>query len=990
MINNFIMEHVHSFQGLTAAMLSHALIPALVVLLGITACSRQPEATNQGLSAPQDPATLPRSNAGVQMPDRKAKAGTVAHLAPARLGGFSLKGGWELIAAPKLNVGGSELSLAGVNTSDWFDATVPGTVLTTLVDQGVYPDPYYGLNNLAIPDTLCRMSWWYRVSFTLPEGLPEPADGFSSLHLDGINYRAEAWMNGAHLGDIHGAFTRGNFDITRHLNRGGENVLAIHIIPPPHPGIPHEQSALAGMGPNGGQLCLDGPTFISSEGWDWIPGIRDRNIGIWQDVRLKFDGGVRIDDPQVISTLPLPDTTRASLTIRSGLVNVGETPLELILRARMETIDIVQRLSLAPGERRSIEFGPQEYQMLVLQNPRLWWPNGYGNPELYTLELTAESAKGQVLDRQSVRFGIRELSYELSIDAPGKPNWRVEYRPTVALASGKPVIDNQNRREVVPGTWIPSLVPGADPGLFTPVNDTLMGPFMVIRVNGQRIFCKGGNWGMDDGMKRVSRERLEPYLRLHRDANFNLIRNWTGESTESVFYELCDEYGMMVWNDFWMSTEGYNLYPLDEDLFLDNARDVVRRFRHHPSVVVWCPRNEGYAQKKLEEGLAGIVASEDGTRLYHGNSRNLNLRPSGPWNYFPDPSSYFTREAGGFNSEMGTASVPTAESIRKFIPAEDLWPIGDVWHYHDLHIDERSTWAYQKEYIEAVQADFGRPAAGLEEFCRRAQFLNYRSHRAMFEAWNSRIWDNTSGLLLWMSHPAWPSMVWQTYTWDYETHGSYFGSRKACEPVHIQLNLPDLSVAVINASLKSYPSAQAELAVYDLNGTELLRQDTVISLPSNRKSDCFSSMHSVLPGELVYFKLMLRKPDGELLAENGYWHNPANLRDLSGLYRLASGQLSCTMSNAAEAGGQRLQIEIANTSTVPVVDIKLNLRNAASGKAILPAYFTDGYFTLLPGERKKIALEAPELGRFPQAITAEAFNCERTEILQMPGRTVVR
>ena len=192
----------------------------------------------------------------------------------------------------------------GFDTSEWFDATVPGTVLTTLVDNGVFPDPYFGVNNLLIPDTLCRTQWWYRIEFPTPQ---QAAGKQVQLLFNGINYRADIWLNGHSLGNITGAFIRGNFEIGDLLLPEGLNVLAVRVSPPNNPGIPHEQSSTAGMGPNGGQLCLDGPTFISSEGWDWIPGIRDRNTGLWQDVRLRLCGDLELLDPQIVTDLPLPE-----------------------------------------------------------------------------------------------------------------------------------------------------------------------------------------------------------------------------------------------------------------------------------------------------------------------------------------------------------------------------------------------------------------------------------------------------------------------------------------------------------------------------------------------------------------------------------------------------------------------------------------------------------------------------------------------------------
>ena len=978
---SIFMDPLHQLPQSPSSLFSLTLIASILMAtaMGSYAGVLQ-EATNKGLSAPQNPATLPRSFAAVEMPARKAKQAVRTRLEPDSNGNLILRDGWEMsVESPALPTPAA-LSKPGFNTANWHNATVPGTVLTTLVDQGLFPDPYFGLNNLAIPDTLCRTPWWYRIAFVLP---PERYGKRTTLEFEGINYAAEVWFNGRALGQIKGAFIRGIFDITGLLQPSGENILAVRILPPPNPGIPHEQSAAAGMGPNGGQLCLDGPTFISSEGWDWIPGIRDRNIGIWQDVKLRFSGEVRLEDPQVITILDLPDTTTAYLSINAGIKNMGDQDESVLLRARIEDVEIEQEFRIGAGQLVKASLSPEHFEALILQNPRLWWPNGYGHPELYRLELQLTDQQGLLLDRTSLRFGIRELSYELNVDAPGRPNRRVEYRPVNVLASGKPFLDNLKRREVIPGTWIPGLMPEADTALLSMLGDPLMEPFLVIRVNGRRIFCKGGNWGMDDGMKRVSRERLEPYMRLHRDANFNMVRNWTGESTEAVFYELCDEYGMLVWNDFWMSTEGYNLYPMDEALFLANARDVVLRFRNHPSIAIWCPRNEGFAQPGIEEGLAAIVAAEDGTRLYQGNSRHLNLRPSGPWNYFPDPSQYFVRESGAFNTEMGTASVPTAETIRKFIAPEDLWPIGDVWHYHDLHIDEASTWAYQKEYLEAIDSDFGQTANSLDEFCRRAQFINYRSHRAMFESWNSRLWQNSSGLLLWMSHPAWPSMVWQTYSWDYETHGSYFGSKKACEPLHIQMNLPDQKIVAVNTSLRSFSAAHASLNVHDLTGVVIHRQEVTIDFKANSLTECFNTSLPESALGLLYFRLQLRDADGRVLSENAYWHNPGNVRDLSDLMTVPQVGVSGSMAEEA-AGRKSMRFVLTNKSEHPAVDIKMNLRSSGTDEAILPAFFSEGYFTLLPGESRIIELNAPAMPATECYISAEGFNVPRIPIVKIP------
>ena len=195
------------------------------------------------------------------------------------------------------------------------------------------------------------------------------------------------------------------------------------------------------------------------------------------------------------------------------------------------------------------------------------------------------------------------------------------------------------------------------------LDDSRAAPYLVIKVNGVRIAARGGNWGMDDSRKRVSREHLEPYFRLHRDANLNIIRNWVGQNTEQVFYDLADEYGLMVWNDFWESTQNYNVEAQDPALFLDNVRDTISRFRNHPSIVVWCGRNEGVPQPIINEGIIDLVRALDGTRYYFPSSNQVNLQNSGPYKYM-DPTLYYTTLNHGFSVETGTPSFSTLESFR--------------------------------------------------------------------------------------------------------------------------------------------------------------------------------------------------------------------------------------------------------------------------------------------------------------------------------------
>jgi len=941
------------------------------VLLGVQSLQAQYE-LNFGLYSKQPENELPKSKATYVPPIKKDYKHIAGELLKDDEGNHTIYKGWEMCEAYKLFEEDNSLWDTSLNKPNWYNAIVPGTVLTTLVDQGIYPDPYYSINNLHIPDTLCRMDWWYRVEFNAPKD--EDCEDYELL-LNGINYKADIWLNGKRLGNMAGAFKRGVFPTKGILKEGEKNILAIHIFPPNNPGIPHEQNKLS-FGGNGGALCLDGPTFISSEGWDWIPGIRDRNIGIWQDVKLIKVNKVKIEDPFVITDLPLPDTTYADLIIRATLNNISGQKQEITLRGKIENIIFSKKIILSKGEIKEINIDRNEFSQLRIQNPKLWWPNGYGEQPLYNLQLSIEQ-DNKILQTKNIRFGVRELSYELMAQSEAKENVRFNYSPTDSRDAGKPSFNNKKavklEKTQYPDIFVPTFESGAEKYINKITeNEEKDNPYLTILVNGKKIFCRGGNWGMDDGMKRVSRERLEPYIKLHKEMGFTMVRNWTGETTEELFYSLCDEYGLLVWNDYMMSTQTFNLEPLDHKLFLDNAKDIVRRFRNHPSIAIWCPRNEGYAPAALEDSFQKIIITDDGTRHYHGNSMKLNLRPSGPWHYLVKSMEYLTDHSDGFTTELGAPSIPTANTIRKFIAKEDLWPIGDVWYYHDLHI-ESFDW---KDYIRDVNRIGKEESKNIDEFAARAQFKNYILYRNMLEAWNNKMWNHASGILLWMSHPAWPSMTWQTYSYDYETPGSYFGAKKACEPVHIQWNCVNNQLQVINTTLQNLYSAQVKFSIYDTKGKDLFNRQIESRIKANSATNCGDfSIPDNITRELVLVRVSLESTKGKLLSINDYWINSKDNNDYTLIGDIKKATVKITEKEKIyKPGIISVKAEVKNTSPSIALSIKLNARQKGSNEVILPAYMSDGYFNLLPGETRIIDIEVPSSVNKEIYISADGLN----------------
>jgi hypothetical protein len=484
-----------------------------------------------------------------------------------------------------------------------------------------------------------------------------------------------------------------------------------------------------------------------------------------------------------------------------------------------------------------------------------------------------------------------------------------------------------------------------DGATWTDVQDVSNAPVpLKISVNGVRVFCRGGNWGWDELLRRMPEEKMRAVIGMHRDMNFTMIRNWIGSSTREEFYQACDENGILVWNDFWEAG------PFTDDLpgYAEIARDTIVRYRTHPCIVIWCGANEENPPAAIDAAITAAVREEDDEILYLSNSAAGFVSGHGPY-YWVDPVKYFDPNTYdtfnfGFHTEIGMPTIPVVESMRHLVGNGDPgWPIGTPWFHHDW-----STHGNQRPdtYLGAVDERLGS-SSGLEEFTRKAQFVNYENMRAMFEAWNAHLWTDASALLLWMSHPAWHSTVWQTYDYDLDVNGSYYGARKGCEAIHVQANQTDWTTVVVNHTRNSI-TATIQADLYDLEGTLLATSSQSITVDGSNKRDAFAVAFGAELPDLHLLRLRLSDADG-MLSENTYWRyrKPADLQELN---QLPKARLEVRSS------GNRATVR--NTGKVIAAMVRMSLRDRA-GERVLPATYSDNYFWLLPGETRTITVGTP-------------------------------
>lgn len=828
---------------------------------------------------------------------------------------------WSVMPKADVPDSGSVVSKVGYNMKEAVPGVVPGVVFTAYVNAGKEKDPNYADNIYRVDETFYSRPFWYRTEFDLPASIAPGQHVW--LCFDNTNRYADFYFNGHKISgteksirDVSGHMMRSRFDVTPYIHRGGKNGVAVLIYDA------DQKKTRKGEGPYG-VACS--PSYLAGAGWDWMPYVPGRLAGITGHARVEITGDAVMDDPWVRTKLNSTFTT-ADIELCSDLRNLSSKAENITVEGVIMpgAIKFSKTVRVEAGQKGYITIDKRDAPAMSMQNPRLWMPNGYGDPNLYTCKLTCK-AGDNVSETKTITFGIRKYEYRIEKNAVGYP-------------------------------------------------------VLTLLVNGQRVFIKGGNWGMSEYLLRCHGKEYEPKIRLHKEMNYNMIRLWTGCVTDDEFYDYCDKYGIMVWNDFWLYVAWNDV--VEHDAFKANARDKVRRLRNHASIAVWCGANETRPVPDLDQALRMTVMEEDGNdRLYTSCSNQDAKSGSGWWKDMP-PRHHFETSASnlafnkpaypygynygyGFRSEIGMATFPQYESVKLFIPKDQQWPLPTD---EQLEKDDETVWNkhfFGKEawnggpidYKHSVNDRYGE-SKGLEEFCEKAQLINLEDMKGMYEAWNDKMWDDASALIIWMSHPAYPSFVWQTYDYYYDPTGCYWGAKKACEPQHVQWNCLTNSIKVINATATPLRGASVTARIYDMQGKELesLCREATVNCEASNKAEAFKLEFGVAQTEgMQFIRLELRAADGKLLSTNFYWRSADGKLDYRALNTLPQANVKAQL---VSRDGDKAVVRLYNTSKTVAFANRLRLVNAKTGERVLPVIMDDNYVTLLPGETADITIEA--------------------------------
>ncbi len=818
---------------------------------------------------------------------------------------IKLEKNWTIQSSSEVKTDGADISSADFNDSGWYAAEVPSTVLGALVNDGVYNNIFYAKNLDSISTERFDVPWWFRTQFKIPAG-----QDISTVKLDfeGINYRADIWLNGKLIASsdaAYGSFRTFSFDVTNEAKIGGENILAVKVTPP-----------------------VKGEPTIGFVDWD--PKAPDHNMGLWRPVTVRFSGDVSINNPFVKTKVNTVTLKEAWLSVSSEIQNNSGNPVKGKLTGKIGEITFSKNIALLPHENRLIEFNSTGFPQLDIKNPRLWWTHDFGKPELYSLKLSF-TENGKVSDEKNFKFGIRQVSDYINKDG-----------------------------------------------------------FRGFKLNGKKILIRGGGWS-DHLLLDNSKENLKAQINYAVQMNLNAIRmeGFWGEGQE--IFNLCDQKGILIMAGWSCQWEWENLIgkPVDEkyggimsqhdmDLISASWKDQIKWLRNHPSIFLWLYGSDKYPNPELEKRYLKILEQDDPTRPSVASAKewhstvtgNTAVKMRGPYDYVPPDYWYVDKKLGGafgFNTETGPGpQVSPIESLRKMIPADSLWPMNNgEWIYHA----SRGMFRNFKTYNRAIDKRLGKPVS-LEDYERKAQLTNYDAMRAMFEAFCANKFVST-GVIQWMYNSAWPKLWWQFYDYYLMPNGAFYGARKAGEPLHLSYNYADNSIDAVNNSLSDVTGYSAKIIIVNFDMSDKYSKTMNVDFPANKAYQLLRLPEIEGLSKTYFVDLKLLDKNKKVVGTNFYalstqkdildtakatWYvtYEKQYADLTELNSLPEVSINVKHNFTEESGREKVKAEITNNTKNLAFMVRLAVTKGKGDDVVLPIFWGDNYFSLLPGEKRVV------------------------------------
>jgi exo-1,4-beta-D-glucosaminidase len=822
-----------------------------------------------------------------------------------------LRDHWQMQSATRIGETGATISERAYTPKDWYNVTVPTTIIGGLLANKVYDfDPFYGMNFEKLNDPKLDSTWWFRREFTLTE---KGRDVVLVLH--GVNYKANVWLNGILIADsnrIMNPYRIIELNVTQYVHPAGANVLALQIKRPINP--QH----------GNGDLAIDYA--------DWIHYPPDYNAGIINDVEIKTYDRVGIQYPLVTTHFdpvagpagsPL-SLDVAHLTVDALVTNYSATPQDVIVKGHINSdISFEKKVHLAPGDIEDVTFTPTDYPQLDIKDPRIWWPWQYGKAELNELELTI-TRDGSISNTLSEKFGIRQISSEF-----------IDNKSRVFVVNGKRIV-------IRGAAWSPDIFQRRSPRrqeqeirLYRDMNMNIVRSEGKMEDDNFYALCdKYGMLVMTGWMCCGAWQYPENWDAAKRASAM--------ASDSSVMLWLRNKPSLMVW------LNGSDMPPRDTS--------VERGYLNIEAALKW-------------PNPTVSTANESKSRV----SGYSGVKMAGPYEWVP-PVYWETdseQKYGGtysFATEISPGpSIPPYESLIKFIPKDSLWFTTTTWKYHCGTGEFDNT----NVFTAALQGRYGS-AKGIQDYLAKAQAQNYEAHRAMMEAYGLRKYHTATGVVQWMGSNPWPGLIWHTYDYYLYPAGTYFGMKKSMEPLHIMYSYGDNAVYITNSLQQRFATLKAEATIYNLDGSQKFSKSIAAGVEPDSIYKCFTLPAAGDLSATYFLRLELKDASGDVKSINWYWLSQkgdalswnkstwfttpqSGYADYTALQTLGKTTLKISEKSATStADSAAHEIIITNTGSTVAFQLHLRALKGKTGDDILPVIFSDNYLELAPGETRTI------------------------------------
>ena len=800
---------------------------------------------------------------------------------------------WFIKSSAKTSLNGEQLSTEGTDFgNEWYKASVPSTIMGALTAENELYADAFYGKNYNKIDREQFDTAWW---YRTSFDVPQLKEGQrAELAFDGLSYRADVWLNGKQIASADELFGPfRRFAFDVTDVLKEKNFLAVRIY--------RWQKGEFNIG------------FV-----DWNPRPADESMGIFRPVWLRYSDAVSLRNPAVRAKVDTIDYNEAWLTVEATLCNASDKDVSGTLHGEFENGEFEYPVELAAGETKTVKITSEDVKELRVKNPRLWWCHNLGNPEMYSMELSFVVDR-KTSDSQKIDFGIRHLDSWFNEDG---------YRGFI--------------------------------------------------LNGKKVLIKGAGW-TDDIFLRNPESRNELEVAYVKDMNLNTIRFENIWGTSQNIYDLCDREGVLAlvgWSCQW-EWEVYTGKPNDRngcisseedmDLISQSWREQILWLRNHPSIICWYAASDMLPRPALEQRYLDILAEIDDRpyTVHAGSSKSPLSGPSGMKMWGPyewqAPYYWYSEEAKGnavgFNTEIGIgAQMPVYESLVKFIPEDQLWPVGEVYDFHCT--TSRDALHDLGELKTVIEKRHGG-ATDLQDFLRKAHFIDYEGTRAMIEAHRVNV-PRSTGVIQWMLNSAWPSLYWQMYDWYLVPTSAYWSVKKGCNPQQLIYNYGNDKVYAVNDE-KEDMTLTAAMKVYGLDGKVLADARCDVEMASGCSVPVFDVM-SITEGESAvrFVFLTLEDARGNVVARNDYclaevmdkhdwskyrwWRTQVeSYADFSSLNDLAPAEVETSLSIKAN----EIKVTLENKSDVPAFFIRMALLDD-SGEYIVPAYWNDNLVSLEP------------------------------------------